>query len=196
MTRKQIILFIFMDIVMMFFSGHGAWSRYHILLGEMSESSSEADLPVEGTAAVVSGGSAEPVELGQVTAPDPAGEGNPVVAQPAVPAPAATETTAQPPAPPPAPLPAPPAPSPTTKSVTTRKTFSYDNSNAKEVLLVGDFNKWTPQSFSRDAKGRWSTSISLLPGDFSYSFIVDGKTIRDPYQRRTDAKGRSLLTVK
>lgn len=192
MTRKQLILFIFMDIVMMFFSGHGAWSRYHILLGEMSASSFDEDLPMDGTVAVVSGGSSEPVELGQVTAPDAAGEENPVTAQPGVPAPVAAETTAHPPATPPTP----PAPSPKTKPVTARKTFSYDNSNAKEVLLVGDFNKWTPQSFVRDAKGRWSTSISLLPGDFSYSFIVDGKTIRDPYQRRTDAKGRSLLTVK
>lgn len=77
----------------------------------------------------------------------------------------------------------------------TRRTFIYHNPKAGSVQLVGDFNQWTPQSFRKKGSGRWDVSILLSPGDYSYNFVVDGKVIRDRNQPRTDAKGRSLLTV-
>ncbi len=76
-----------------------------------------------------------------------------------------------------------------------RRTFKYFNKAAKKVHLVGDFNKWVPQAFQRNSRGGWSVSLSLSPGDYSYNFVVDGRTIRDPNQQRTDSRGRSLLTV-
>ena len=76
-----------------------------------------------------------------------------------------------------------------------RRTFSFHNPTAASVQLVGDFNQWTPQDFEKEAPGRWQVSVLLAPGDYSYNLIVDGKVIRDLNQRRTDAKGRSLLTV-
>jgi 1,4-alpha-glucan branching enzyme len=89
-----------------------------------------------------------------------------------------------------------PAPTAQTKTGSlSRRTFVYNNLNAKSVQLVGDFNNWTPEAFRKSTAGRWSVSVSLAAGDYSYNFIVDGKTVRDPNQRRTDAKGRSLLTI-
>ncbi|MBK8576079.1 MAG: hypothetical protein IPN90_10560 [Elusimicrobia bacterium] len=75
------------------------------------------------------------------------------------------------------------------------RTFLFISGTAKSVQLVGDFNGWSPQAFKKDEKGRWTVSVMLAPGDYSYNFIVDGKTIRDPNQRRTDLEERSLLTV-
>lgn len=76
-----------------------------------------------------------------------------------------------------------------------RRTFLYDNSTAKAVQLVGDFNQWVPQAYRKNEAGRWSVTLSLAPGDYAYNIIVDGKPIRDPNQRRSDGKGRSLLSV-
>ncbi|MBL8023251.1 MAG: hypothetical protein JNK54_03065 [Elusimicrobia bacterium] len=76
-----------------------------------------------------------------------------------------------------------------------RRTFSYDNSTAKSVQLVGDFNQWVPQAYRKNNTSQWSLTLSLATGDYAYNIIVDGKTIRDPNQRRSDEKGRSLLSV-
>lgn len=177
MTRKQLILFIFVDLVMMGFAGQGAWSRYQLIRGDLVSSlADETDSVSEPTVGVVSGSS---TGLSEVV--NPSGleaEGGEKLKSDVAVAPAPVPTAA-------------PAPAP----ASVRKIFSYDNSKAKVVQLVGDFNNWNPQEFSRDVKGRWTVSIPLAPGDYSYSFIVDGKTIRDPYQRRTDVKGRSFLTV-
>jgi hypothetical protein len=91
---------------------------------------------------------------------------------------------------------APPTPSEATVSAAeSRRTFLFQSGTAKSVQLVGDFNEWTPQPFQKGKAGQWSVTIALAPGDYSYNFIVDGKAIRDPNQRRTDLKERSLLTV-
>lgn len=75
------------------------------------------------------------------------------------------------------------------------RTFVFYSSKAASVQLVGDFNQWTPQDFRKKGSGRWEISVTLSPGDYSYNFVVDGIVMRDRNQRRTDAKGRSLLTV-
>lgn len=182
MTRKQILLFLLADLAVMVFAGQGTWLRYQMLREDIRAMAAEdaAMPPTEGTIAVVSGGTAE----SPVTANVPGVEAVKEEAAPSVPM-VSVPAPAEPPV-----SPGPPS------SVRARKTFIYDNTKAKEVQLVGDFNKWQPLTFTKDVKGRWTVSVPLAPGDYSYSFIVDGKTVRDPYQRRTDAKGRSLLTVR
>lgn len=88
--------------------------------------------------------------------------------------------------------PVPPAPEGEPK---VNRTFSFRHPTATSVQLVGDFNQWTPQEFQKGADGRWTFSIPLAPGNYSYNLVVDGNVIRDRNQRRTDEKGRSLLTV-
>ncbi|MBK8870423.1 MAG: hypothetical protein IPN19_05125 [Elusimicrobia bacterium] len=182
MTRKQLMLFIIADLFILVFSGHGAWSRYLMLRGEMLALGEEMDPSIERTVAVVSVNTAVDPSGVDPSPSKTGGEKGPGMEENGAPVPGPVEPPA---------TPSPPAP-----VNPIRKTFSYDSSKAKSVQLVGDFNKWMPQNFDRDPKGRWSLSVPLAPGDYSYSFIVDEKTIRDPYQRRTDAKGRSLLTVK
>lgn len=183
MTRKQLLFVLVLDLAMMAFAGHGAWSRYHFLRGE------EMVLAAEQGSAKLSA----PMTASVSTSPE-SPSGFLVTAEPIPPEGTVTQANSVP-----APVSVPLAAEPTAEKVAPspiRKTFSYDNVKVKSVQLVGDFNKWTPQNFSRDPKGRWTLSVPLSPGDYSYSFMVDGKTVRDPYQRRTDAKGRSLLTVK
>lgn len=73
--------------------------------------------------------------------------------------------------------------------------FTYYSRTANQVQIVGDFNNWTPQQFRRNAKGGWFLSLPIPPGDYSYNYLVDGKTVRDPNQPRTDTQGRSLLSL-
>ncbi|MBI4423238.1 MAG: hypothetical protein HY554_05905, partial [Elusimicrobia bacterium] len=55
--------------------------------------------------------------------------------------------------------------------------FSHSDSSAREVFLKGPFlvRSGGKKAMARDATGVWRLSISLLPGDYRYSFIVDGK---------------------
>ncbi len=73
--------------------------------------------------------------------------------------------------------------------------FQYVNPAVSKVSLTGDFNNWTPEPFRKSASGVWTLNVDLPPGDYSYNFIADGRTLRDPTQRRTDDKGRSLYRV-
>lgn len=84
-------------------------------------------------------------------------------------------------------------PKATNGAKTTR--FTYFSRTANQVQIVGDFNNWTPQNFRRNAKGGWVISLPIPPGDYSYNYLVDGKTVRDPNQPRTDTQGRSLLSL-
>ena len=57
-----------------------------------------------------------------------------------------------------------------------RITFKLEASEAKEAILVGDFNAWDGKKhpMKRDSKGRWSKIITLAPGRHEYKFVVDG----------------------
>jgi 1,4-alpha-glucan branching enzyme len=60
--------------------------------------------------------------------------------------------------------------------------FRLEAPAARSVELVADFTDWT-KSPVRLAKGRdgvWQTAVSLLPGQYSYRFIVDGQWCDDP----------------
>lgn len=115
-------------------------------------------------------------------------------------------------APTPAPTPATPAPTSTPlqekKSATanarpemTRKIlFKYRDSFPKRVSIIGDFNQWSPQLMVKDESHNWTVMVSLSPGQYAYNFIVDGKVIRDPANKKTKQAGQkipsSLLIVK
>lgn len=63
-----------------------------------------------------------------------------------------------------------------------RITFTFDAPEATEVFLCGNFNDWqldkTP--LKRDAKGKWKTQLTLLPGTYEYRLRVDGAWANDP----------------
>ena len=54
--------------------------------------------------------------------------------------------------------------------------FVFDNSRAKRVSVVGDFNTWNPTSavMTRSSDGGlWSAIIPITPGRHIYAFMVD-----------------------
>jgi len=61
-------------------------------------------------------------------------------------------------------------------------TFLLENADAKEVFLIGDFNKWNPKSHSMksDENGAWVRNVIIPPGEYEYKFIVDGQWKEDP----------------
>lgn len=167
MKRKTIFLLILLDLVFLGAVGFQLWNRYQILQGEMSapSKSDEVDVPPLPTAAAT-----------PVVPPAPAAAAVPEVAVTTISVPTPVLPVLD-------------------GEKKTRRTFVYHSPKATAVQLVGDFNQWTPQDFRKKGSGRWEVSVLLFPGDYSYNFVVDGKVIRDRNQRRTDAKGRSFLTV-
>ena len=63
-----------------------------------------------------------------------------------------------------------------------RVTFSFESNNAKEVILMGDFNKWNPKThpMKRDGNGLWTRTLIIPPGRYEYKFLVDGIWAEDP----------------
>ncbi len=62
-------------------------------------------------------------------------------------------------------------------------TFTYANSEAAAVSLIGDFNAWSKQAhpMTKAGDGTWSVTVSLLPGSYQYAFSVDKNSIEiDP----------------
>lgn len=61
-------------------------------------------------------------------------------------------------------------------------TFSLEAAEAKEVILMGDFNNWKPEkhSMQRDKNGMWNKAVMLTPGNYEYKFLVDGQWREDP----------------
>ncbi|MBI5573105.1 MAG: isoamylase early set domain-containing protein [Elusimicrobia bacterium] len=65
--------------------------------------------------------------------------------------------------------------------------FKYRSSKPKTVFLVGDFNKWNKKA-NPMKKGQnfvWETVLMLPVGEYKYAYIVDGKRINDPNNRKT-----------
>ena len=74
------------------------------------------------------------------------------------------------------------------KQIKRRKvTFSLDSSDAKEVILMGDFNNWNPKKhlMKNDGNGIWNKAVMLPPGNYEYKFLVDGEWKRDPNNEQT-----------
>ena len=74
------------------------------------------------------------------------------------------------------------------KKIKRRKvTFSLDSSDAKEVMLMGDFNNWNPKKhpMKKDGKGIWRKAVMLPPANYEYKFFVDGQWKEDPQNDQT-----------
>ncbi|MFZ4562182.1 MAG: glycogen-binding domain-containing protein [Bacteroidales bacterium] len=63
---------------------------------------------------------------------------------------------------------------------------------AKKIFISGSFNDWsTTGNPLQKCDSGWTTTLTLIPGKYSYKFITDGKWTNDPYNklREDDANG-------
>jgi hypothetical protein len=70
--------------------------------------------------------------------------------------------------------------------------FNYQNTEAKRVYLVGDFNYWSPRSDPMkdpNGDGNWALFFPLAPGTYSYKFVVDGRWMHDPHNPLDEPDG-------
>lgn len=60
--------------------------------------------------------------------------------------------------------------------------FICNAPTAKQVSLVGDFNRWNPSSHPMRLMpdGAWMLSVELKHGHHRYAFLVDGNLTLDP----------------
>ena len=68
-----------------------------------------------------------------------------------------------------------------------RVTFSFESSDAKEVILMGDFNNWNAKKHPMkiDENGMWNKSVVIPPGRYEYKFLVDRQWKEDPQNKQT-----------
>lgn len=62
--------------------------------------------------------------------------------------------------------------------------FVYFSSKAKKVELIGDFNDWIPQKMKKVAPNKWELTIEIPEGKYLYNFLVDGKVVLDPNNKK------------
>jgi hypothetical protein len=68
--------------------------------------------------------------------------------------------------------------------------FRAHFTEAKKVLIAGDFNNWTPVSTpmqQASRPGEWRMHLPLSPGRYRYRLVVDGKWITDPNNQYVEA---------
>ncbi|MDW8055761.1 MAG: glycogen-binding domain-containing protein [Elusimicrobiota bacterium] len=65
-----------------------------------------------------------------------------------------------------------------------RPKFIYFSSKAKKVELVGDFSGWVPQKMKKVSSNRWELTIEIPEGKYLYNFLVDGKIVLDPNNKK------------
>lgn len=62
--------------------------------------------------------------------------------------------------------------------------FTLENSTAKSVCVIGDFNSWDPKGYTMKYNKKnktWTLEVLAPKGRHEYSFLIDGrKTIPDP----------------
>ena len=60
--------------------------------------------------------------------------------------------------------------------------FILEMPAAEQVILMGDFNQWNPNThpMRKDDKGVWRKTVMILPGRYEYRFWVDGEWHNDP----------------
>jgi hypothetical protein len=81
-------------------------------------------------------------------------------------------------------------------------TLRFPDPGAGAVAVVGSFNGWSPAESPMTKKGDvWELTLSLLPGKYSYRFLVDQKKqVLDPSSKSTEPDGyggkNSVLVVK
>ncbi|MBU0952454.1 MAG: glycogen-binding domain-containing protein [Elusimicrobia bacterium] len=62
--------------------------------------------------------------------------------------------------------------------------FQYKSSKAKSVQIIGDFNNWAPERLSKTKKNTYELSKKLRQGSYAYNYLIDGKVILDPNNRK------------
>jgi len=69
--------------------------------------------------------------------------------------------------------------------------FALPAKDAHTVSVAGDFNGWRPDAtpLQRGADGVFRAVVPLLPGTWSYSFVVDGNWVEDPFAESYRADG-------
>jgi chromosome partitioning protein len=80
--------------------------------------------------------------------------------------------------------------------------FTLRASGKCAVQIAGDFNNWRPQPLQLvdHPKGPvWSAKLMLTPGSYQYKYLVDGRWITDPQNRRTTQNSfgsiNSVITI-
>jgi 1,4-alpha-glucan branching enzyme len=68
-----------------------------------------------------------------------------------------------------------------------RVTLTLKAPKAKEVILMGDFNRWNAKThpMKQMKAGVWEKIVMLPPGRYEYKFLVDGQWWTDPKNERT-----------
>jgi 1,4-alpha-glucan branching enzyme len=68
-----------------------------------------------------------------------------------------------------------------------RVALTLNAPKAKEVILMGDFNKWNAKihPMKRTKGGVWEKIVMLPPGRYEYKFFVDGQWWTDPKNEQT-----------
>lgn len=72
-------------------------------------------------------------------------------------------------------------------------TFKYFD-NAKSVAIVSGFTSTQPRALKK-VNGVWEITLTISPGTYRYMFVVDGKEIKDPYNKQ-ESNGRSVIVIK
>lgn len=60
--------------------------------------------------------------------------------------------------------------------------FKFTHPTAVNVFIAGTFNDWEPKAelMHSSGDGDWWGELPLVPGEYEYSFIVDGEWVADP----------------
>jgi len=72
-------------------------------------------------------------------------------------------------------------------------TFKYFDA-AKSVAIVSGFTSTKPRDLKK-VNGVWEITLTISPGTYRYMFVVDGKEIKDPYNKQ-ESNGRSVVVIK
>ncbi len=62
--------------------------------------------------------------------------------------------------------------------------FVYFSKTATNVSIIGNFNNWLPQKLTKVGSNQWEIILKIQEGKYHYNFIVDGKIILDPNNKR------------
>lgn len=71
--------------------------------------------------------------------------------------------------------------------------FEYKSASARSVQLAGSFSKWKEIRMAKKA-GVWKTEVFILPGNYLYHFVVDGKKVLDQGKPKAPM-GESIVAV-
>lgn len=72
-------------------------------------------------------------------------------------------------------------------------TFKYFDA-AKSVAIVSGFTSTKPRDLKK-VNGVWEITLTISPGTYRYMFVVDGKEVKDPYNKQ-ESNGRSVVVIK